>query len=164
MNPGRVECAACLMSMRRFTIIRALCVFVKGVRGISCEKGKRRAIGEKDMKNVRVIAGKGKDSFPRCGEGRQRWRFFAAAGIKKKRLTRRARTDILRAEKRREAAAGLTEVESTTCRAGVVTADRLGTGMSGRSAFLRCRLLASSLTLGAFVLLRFPLRPCIIEG
>lgn len=81
---------------------------------------------------------------------RQRGRFFAAAGIKKKRLTRRARTDILRAGKRREAAAGLTEVESTTCRAGVVIADRLGTGMSGRSAFLRCRLLVSSLALGAF--------------
>lgn len=73
-------CAARLMSMRRLTIIRALCVFVKGVRGISCEKGKRRAIGEKDMKNVRVIAGKGKDSLPWCGEGaaaraflRRRW-------------------------------------------------------------------------------------------
>ena len=111
------------------------CVFVKGVRGISCKKGKRRATGKKNRKNVRVIAGKGKAGFPRCGEGRQRWRFFAAAGIKKKRLTRRARTDILRAEKRREAAAGLTEVESTTCRAGVVNADRLGTEMSGRSVF-----------------------------
>ena len=163
MNPGRVECAARLMSMRRFTIIRALYV-CKGRQGNFLQKGKTPRDREKNRKNVRVIAGKGKAGFPRCGEGRQRWRFFAAAGIKKKRLTRRARTDILRAEKRREAAAGLTEVESTTCRAGVVTADRLGTGMSGRSAFLRCRLLASSLTLGAFVLLRFPLRPCIIEG
>ena len=67
-------------------------------QGNFLQKGKRRATGKKNSKNVRVIAGKGKAGFPRCGEGRQRWRFFAAAGIKKKRLTRRARTDILRAE------------------------------------------------------------------
>ena len=157
-------CAARLMSMRRFTIIRALCVFVKGVRGISCEKGKRRAIGEKDMKNVRVIEGKGKDSLPWCSEGAAARAFLRRCWHQKETLDAARANRYTKGRKRREAAAGLTEVESTTCRAGVVTADRLGTGMSGRSAFLRCRLLASSLTLGAFVLLRFPLRPCIIEG
>lgn len=80
MNPGaRGMCRAPdeYETVHDYTSFVCVC---KGRQGNFLQKGKTPRDREKNMKNVRVIAGKGKDSLSRCGEGaaaraflRRRW-------------------------------------------------------------------------------------------